>query len=1213
MHADFKPGLIALHSNRLEGLAQTLSAWVERYPLEPLENERVITLSGSVAEWYKIWMAREHGVFGASTVDMPGRMIWGLYRSLFDAESTLMSSATDQKTLVWRLMRLLPASFEKPEFAVLKDYVHQGGVKAHYELAKKIADLFDSYQIYRADWLRSWEKGERVLWSSQGQSKAMQSDQLWQALLWHSVVQELDLSQRQSVRSTMHQEAMDILGSLAHAPQRWPRRLILFGVTALPLQVLEFLAQMSKFTQVILCVHSPCQYHWGDIMQGREFFLSHKKRFHNRGGVDLSTTPMDQMHLHANALLAQWGRQSRDFVRQLDQFDDVQKTREDFDHLRLDLFEHGQGEMPSMLHRLQNQIRDLEPAPAHAPSLEGESATPLSDGSVVFHVAHNLTRELEVLHDQLLALMMPSALRVQIDPKDIVVMCPNVSECKAAIEAIFGQYDPHDARFIPFDVADTQALQTHPMMLQLQWLLHMGSSRCTLSEVMDFAASSFVAERFDLERADIEQLHEWFIDSGVRWGLSEEQRAALGFSANGSIHTFAFGLKRMLLGLATGAMELTDPLQEIQDIEPMTSVSGLEAQILGRFDDLLQGLQNWWSWCQQPVKASEWISRYQQLLDQFFKSTNNEESVVLQALSRSLISWGEALMTAQYDEVLHSSVAHAAWADHIQITPQKQRLLASGVTFCSIKSLRTVPFKVICMVGMNEGDFPTRQPSQDFDLTKDPLHQRVGDQSRAEDDRAMMLETLLAAREVLYISWSGFSPRDNSTKPASVLVTQLRQYLAAQWGEEVLKLSTTEHPMQPFNRAYFEEGSPLSTFAVEWRDIHLERQDSSSSVGINQEPLGTNSRDSERPAWGVRSLDHDDSRPQEALTHAWTALETSRLLAFYKNPVKDYFVHALSVNFKTLDLELEDHDREVFRLKGLALFDVKDRLLKTFVEHPDKLAHIQHNTTREIQRLKRSGLWMVGAMGELFEAQLQAQLSQVLHQYQVLKQSLVLVNGLDCDLKPLAYSIAMPELHEGCVLTGQLKWSGQFNESERRQLLTLQANALKGSQGRRYDLLLGAWIDSLVIKALDLDVQMCCLFSDEWFEFNTRQEPNAESSAATGSADDARSLLVELSRQFIRGQTEVLPMPLKTALGFVGEKDRQKALGAAREVYDGGHDAQFFESQEMSLARAYPEFDDLIQNPHTLELWVQILPPFWQWVQALNYQAYETVQEQEAS
>ena len=90
-------------------------------------------------------------------------------------------------------------------------------------------------------------------------------------------------------------------------------------------------------------------------------------------------------------------------------------------------------------------------------------------------------------------------------------------------------------------------------------------------------------------------------------------------------------------------------------------------------------------------------------------------------------------------------------------------------------------------------------------------------------------------------------------------------------------------------------------------------------------------------------------------------------------------------------------------------------------------------------------------------------------------------------------------------------------------------------------------------------------------------------------------------------------MPLKTALGFVGEKDRQKALGAAREVYDGGHDARFFESQEMSLARAYPEFDDLIQNPHTLELWVQILTPFWQWVQALNYQAYETVQEQEAS
>jgi len=1234
MHADFKPGFIALHSNRLEGLAQTLSAWVERYPLKPLEVERVITLSSAVAEWYKIWMAREHGVFGVSTVDMPGRMIWGLYRSLFDAESTLMSSATDQKTLVWRLMRLLPQSLERPEFAILKDYVHHGGAKAHYELAKKIADVFDAYQIYRADWLRSWEVGERVLLSAQGKPKAFESDQVWQALLWECVVQELDAAQRQSVRSAMHQEAMKLLQGLAVAPAKWPRRLIVFGVTALPLQVLEFLGQMSKFTQVILCVHSPCQYHWADIMQGREFFYANKKRFDNRGGIDLSTTPMDQMHLHANALLAQWGRQSRDFVRQLDQFDDVQKTREDFDQLRLDLFEHETSDDVSLLHRIQNQIRDLEPAKPHDASAETSPATPVSDGSVVFHVAHNLTRELEVLHDQLLTLMASTEHRAQINPKDIVVMCPNVGESKAAIQAIFGQYAKHDARFIPFDVADTQALQTHPMVLELQWLLHLGDSRCTLSEVMDFAVSPFVAARFELERVDVEQLHEWMLDSGVRWGLSEEQRDSLGFQANGSIHTFAFGFKRMLLGLATGAMEVEQPLLEIQDIEPMTSVSGLEAQVLGRFDVLLQGLQNWWSLSQKPASATQWISRYQQLIDQFFKPTQNEEFVVLQSLSRSLITWGEALLAAEFDEVLDASVAQAAWGDHIQITPPKQRLLASGVTFCSIKSLRTLPFKVICMIGLNEGEYPIKQKVQDFDLTKDPSHQRVGDQSRAEDDRAMMLETLLAAREVLYISWSGFSPRDNSNKPASVLVTQLRQYIEAQWGEGMLQQMTTEHPMQPFNRAYFEENSPLVTHNAEWRDIHLEHplqapsweDEKTSTHHISETGSSSGSKAGSKASSMAGSMAGstrgDAARACAQLSRPWTQLETQRLVGFYKNPVKDHFVHELGVNFKTLALESEDHDHEVFRLKGLELFDVKDRLLKTFVENPDKLAHIQDHMTREIQRLKRSGLWMVGAMGELFEVQLQEDLSMVLQQFKVLRAGFEKDHGRVDDIEPLTYSVALPEVFPGCVLTGQLKWTGQFKNGLRHQLLKLQANALKGSKGRRRELMLGSWIEYLVLKTLGLDVQMCCLFTDEWFEINTTLEDRSVHSHHVDDPDDpqaqisalkAKSLLVELVQQFMRGQADVLPMPLKTALSFVGEKNPQKALDLSREVYEGGHDARFFESQEMSLARAYPEFDDLIKDPDTLMLWAKILKPFWLWVEGLTFHDYELSQEERGS
>jgi exodeoxyribonuclease V gamma subunit len=1196
MPDDIKPGFIALHSNRLEGLAQIVSTWLERYTLAPLELERVITLSSATAEWFKIWMAREHGVFAGSTVDLPGRVIWDLYRSLLQGDSQALASATDQKTLVWRLMRLLPALYEAPEFVALKDYVHQGGPKAHYELAKKIADTYDLYQIYRADWLESWSRGECVVLTAKGLVKPLSQDQRWQALLWKALCDEMNEPQRQSIRSVMHAQAMSVLKGLEKVPQKWPRRLILFGVTALPMQVLEFLAQMSKFTQVIVCVHSPCQYHWADVMQGREFFQASKKRLKSRGGVDLSATPLDQMHLHANALLAQWGRQARDFVRQLDEFDDVHKTQEEFTQLKVELFEHGHPESISLLESIQNQIRDLEPIQAQLLSDQTDDAIrQKNDGSIVFHIAHSLTRELEILHDQLLSLMAPGARASRIDPKDIVVMCPDVAQSKAAIHAIFGQYRRNDPRFIPYDVADTQALQTHPMMQQLEWLLHIESSRCTLSEVMSFASSSFVATRFDLENTDVEQLKEWLIESGVRWGLDGFQRDALGFSSNGSIHTFAFGVRRMLLGLATGEMDVLQRLDEIKDIEPMTSVSGLESQILGRFDNMVQKLIQWWSLSTKPAKASEWIERYRDLIEQFFQATNNEEIIVLEAMSRGLVTWSDSLQAADFDEILQPSVAHAAWIDHLQIASPKQRLLASGVTFCSIKSMRTLPFKVVCMIGMSDGDFPATLRVQDFDLTKEVGLQRVGDQSRSEDDRAMMLESLLAAREVLYISWSGLSPRDNSTKPPSVLVTQLRQYMAIQWGDKLLEDATTLHPLQPFNRVYFEEHSPYQTYAHEWREIHTTDREMSEFKNSSIRAEITNSNEVQMKEV-LQTEKFIQKRKKQALE-----IRLSDVLNFYKNPVKDYFIRELSVNFNAVEVQSNDFDHENFRLKGLELFKVKDQILKSLVDQPERLALAKENIGLEIQKLKRSGVWTMGAMGDLFESQLQSELLLVLEKYESIS------DGLKKDSEAINYYLEMPEVYESCVLMSPLKLRATLRDEREHCSVKILANALKASKETRHDLLLAPWLDYLFLSSLGLGVHCLYLFSDAWIEFSTPNQLWTDEETFQDSKSKSLSILKELIKLCIDGQEQLLPMPIKTALKYVQEKNTDKALSNAKKIYEGVEELSHYESQDMSMARVYPTFDDLVRNPETLAIWVRVYAPFVEWLDKLDIHDYQVL------
>jgi exodeoxyribonuclease V gamma subunit len=131
--------------------------------------------------------------------------------------------------------------------------------------------------------------------------------------------------------------------------------------------------------------------------------------------------------------------------------------------------------------------------------------------------------------------------------------------------------------------------------------------------------------------------------------------------------------------------------------------------------------------------------------------------------------------------------------------------------------MRAIPFKAVCLLGMNDGDYPRRSPRADFDLMGLPGMSRPGDRSRRDDDRQLMLEALLSARQVLYVSWSGRSVRDNSEQPPSVLVSQLRDEIDLLWGKGTAEGLTTVHPLQPFSRAYFEAGSGLQTYAKEWR------------------------------------------------------------------------------------------------------------------------------------------------------------------------------------------------------------------------------------------------------------------------------------------------------------------------------------------------------------------------------------------------------------
>ncbi|NUP88013.1 MAG: exodeoxyribonuclease V subunit gamma, partial [Burkholderiaceae bacterium] len=498
MSNERRPGLVVLQGNRLEQLAAVVAQWLHRDPLPPLVHEVFLVQSHGMAEWLKMALAHDGGICAAARMELPARFVWRAMRAVLGRDAVPAASPLDKAALTWRLVRLLPALH-----GAIWEPLHTAWVSAaqsaaesaadvagaplrRLRLAQRLADLYDQYQVYRADWLDDWAAGrDRLTHPVVGPRAAREvpADQLWQPALWRELLQELEGPLQQAVRPALHQRFIQALQRRRDPPwPQLPQRVVLFGTPHLPHQTMHALLALSAHIQVLLAVPNPCRYHWADTLDGRELLAQATRRQPLRGGFDLAQLPLQAMHAHGHPLLAAWGRQARDFVRQLDAFDDAEQTRARFPLARIDLFDDDQDThdvaQPTLLVQVQRHIRDLTPLAEHP-----HPPVPAEDRSIVFHLAHSPVRELEILHDQLLALLARPPGDKPLRPRDIVVMVPSIDDFAPAIRAVFGQYGRHDPRHIPFDIADLSARASSPLMGAVEWLLRIRHDRCRLSDL----------------------------------------------------------------------------------------------------------------------------------------------------------------------------------------------------------------------------------------------------------------------------------------------------------------------------------------------------------------------------------------------------------------------------------------------------------------------------------------------------------------------------------------------------------------------------------------------------------------------------------------------------------------------------------------------------------------------------------------------------------
>ena len=903
------PARMLYTSSRLETLADQLADVLARPLSSPLSPELVLVQSQGMARWLKLALAARLGVCANTVFPFPKFFCGELLAANLPAAGD--GTEFDRDWLRWAILRRLPEMLPRPEFRPLKNYLADAtDIRKRFQLAAQIANLFDQYLVFRPDLILAWDERRQFFADAQ-----KNPHEAWQAELWRALRGEMSGRHFAELWSTSVARFTQPDFALAKAPER----ISIFGISALPPAQLQLLYALGAKTEVNLFLLQPSKEYWGAIVSARESEKILK-------AVKKGDAAALELHLETgNRLLSSLGQLGRDFLNLVLETGDWQ-DRSSFPETEAEnLLQHIQADLFHLRDRGQDDCGKITIAP--------------TDDSLRVHSCHGPMREVEVLHDHLLDWF---ARDPALTPRDVLVMTPDIEAYAPFIQAVFDS--PEDeAQRIPFSLADRGTRQANQVVDVFLKLLNLSATRLEATAVLGILETDVVRNQFSLTESDLDSVREWIRQTNIRWGKDAAQRERLGLPGFAE-NTWQQGLDRLLLGYAmAGRGE-----KMFGDILPFDEIEGGNAEVLGHFAEFLKRVFNLVTALENRRPMADWEPILQKILGDFIQPDENQaaEAQLLRATLRDL---SRQAADAGCDEPVDLAVIIEALNQSLEADRFGSGFITGGVTFCALKPMRSIPFKVICLIGMNDGAFPRSDRHLSFDLMAQ--QPRLGDRSLRADDRYLFLETLLSARQRLHLSYTGQSIRDNSEAPPSVLVSELLDYVAQGYelpgGKNLADQIVVQHRLQAFSPKYFngEDARRFSYSAENCRASDCGRQARVAPGNFFVQPLP-------EPDAAFRTVD------------------AAALAEFFCHPAKWLLTRRLGLRFADTDEALEE--TEPFTVGSLDGYAIRQQLVEMTLKGT--------KLDDALKLMKASGRLPLGEAGAIQFRQLQTDAQNFLEQ-----------------------------------------------------------------------------------------------------------------------------------------------------------------------------------------------------------------------------------------
>ncbi|MFI4853104.1 MAG: exodeoxyribonuclease V subunit gamma [Candidatus Makana argininalis] len=922
---------IIYHSNNTDMLKIIVSLLisVKKKNVDPLKPEIIVVKNKNISEWLKIKLSEQLGIYSNIKFITISKFIWTMISNLLP--NIKYKYIQNNSIMTWKIMSLIPNIINNKYFLKIKLYLNNNDIVKKFKFSRSLSYIFKQYLIYRPDWLKSWINGKLV--------NGLSEEQIWQSFLWRKLIHnKLNYNELILQNYDNFHYFEKIIKNKYLKKKKLPNRAFIFGISSIPPMYIKLLELLGHYMDIHNMIINPCKNYWGDIeylnlfekiinkyIKENNNIISVKKKKKN-----IFKQNIDKFKL-GNYFLSSWGKKCKEYIYLISNLNRI---------IEINAFIKPNN--TNILNLIKKDILFLKKY-----SFDDKKniyknkilkrMIKKKDFSISINSCINFFKEIEILYEKILFLMSQDH---KLKPQDIIVMAPNINIYLPSIKSIFGNY--HLKNNLPFYISDIISKEINLISKAFIRLLNLPFIKLSTKEIIKLLEVKSISYKFKIKNKEIDILKKWMLESGIKLESDEEKKNDKLIT---NFNSFNFGFNRMFLGYA-----MESCYGYWNNILPYDKTYGLSSVLLGNFYNLINNIKYFKKKLSKPKKIKSWFAISEMIISSFFCATSYKEKDVLILIKKT---WKKILKNCYKSQFKDKISIKLITEELFNILNKKKIInnyLFGKINFCNIKSMSSINFKIVCILGINDNIFIKKKNRNNFNLIY--KYPRIGDKNILEDYKYCFLESMLSAKNIFYISFIGNNIKNNNINTTSIFVNELIDYISNNFyiegdknlDNKQMMINVIKHIFKYHENKIFLKPN---IFYFKKKNFYLKQN--------------------------LKTLKHDLSLNSKLLLNFKNKiLKLEDMIIFYKNPIKTWFIKNLGIFYNKSFTEISNEKDYINNI--YITHKIKEKILNLMIQ--------RKNIIKIFNEIKYSGLLPNGIFGEIFFLE---QYNKLIHLYKKVK------------------------------------------------------------------------------------------------------------------------------------------------------------------------------------------------------------------------------------